>query len=152
MKIKALVILSAAVLTLGVSSAIASEVATVDVAKVVNSSPKVQALKKEQEAKAKDLVTFVKKAQKDVANVNDVKKKQDLEMKYNKQYAEKREAIAKDYDSKRQKIEDEISKIIAEQAKAKGYDMVIPKNVALYSTTDITDEVVKAVSAAQKKK
>ena len=152
MKIKALVILSASVLTLGVSSAIASEVATVDVAKVVNSSPKVQALKKEQEAKAKDLVTFVKKAQKDVANVNDVKKKQDLEMKYNKQYAEKREAIAKDYDSKRQKIEDEISKIIAEQAKAKGYDMVIPKNVALYSTTDITDEVVKAVSAAQKKK
>ena len=43
-------------------SDVPSKIAVVDVQAVVNSSSQVKALKKEQEAKAKDLVSFVEKA------------------------------------------------------------------------------------------
>lgn len=153
MKIKTLTIFLAVVLGFGINAmANATEVASIDVVKIINASPKVQALRKEEQAKAKDLWAFVEKANKEVANVSDVEKKQQLQTKYSKQYAEKKEKIAKDYEAKRIKLEEEISKIIAEQAKAKGYDMVVPKGMVLYSTVDLTDEVLKAVTGTQKKK
>ena len=76
-------------------------------------------------------------------------KKQELSVKYNKQLNEKREKIAKEYMAKQQKIQDEISKIIADQAKAKGYDIVVSKGVVLYTSKDITDDVIKAVKAVK---
>ena len=54
-------------------------VAVVDVQAVVNASPAVQALKKEQEANAKELITFIEKARKDVAATTDESKKKSLE-------------------------------------------------------------------------
>ena len=56
-----------------------ASVAVVDVQAVVNASPAVQALKKEQEANAKDLITFIEKARKDVAATTDESKKKSLE-------------------------------------------------------------------------
>ena len=147
MKIKTLTILTAVVLGLCINSANASEVASIDVQKVVSASPKVQALKKEQQAKAKEILSFIDKARKDVANVSDVKKKGDLETKSNKQLVEKKDKMDKEYANKLKKIEDEISKVIAEQAKAKGYDMVVAKGVVLYGTNDITEDVIKAVKS-----
>ena len=147
MKIKTLTILTAVVLGLCINSANASEVASIDVQKVVSASPKVQALKKEQQAKAKEILSFNDKARKYVANVSDVKKKGDLETKYNKQLVEKKDKMDKEYANKLKKIEDEISKVIAEQAKAKGYDMVVAKGVVLYGTNDITEDVIKAVKS-----
>ena len=64
-------------------SDVPSKIAVVDVSSVVNSSSQVQALKKEQQAKAKELMTFIEKARKDVAATTDTKKKQALEDKYN---------------------------------------------------------------------
>ena len=51
----------------------------------------------------------------------------------------------KEYASKLKSIEDSISKVIAEQAKAKGYDMVITKGIVLYGGNDITNDIIKAV-------
>ena len=58
-----------------------TRIAVVDVQQVVDASSKVQALKKEQQAKAKELTTFIEKARKDVAGTTDVKKKKTLEEK-----------------------------------------------------------------------
>ena len=77
-----------------------ASVAVVDVQAVVNASPAVQALKKEQEANAKDLITFIEKARKDVAATTDEKKKKSLEEKYNKELVSKREKYEKAYTSK----------------------------------------------------
>ena len=66
-------------------SDVPSKIAVVDVQEVVNSSSQVQALKKEQQAKMKEVVSFVEKARKEVAATTDVKKKQALEEKYNKE-------------------------------------------------------------------
>lgn len=126
-------------------SDVPSKIAVVDVQAVVNSSSQVKALKKEQEAKAKDLVSFVEKARKDVAATTDVKKKQSLEEKYNKELASKKAAMDKNYATKLEEIDKSISAQIANQAKTAGYDIVLAKGVVLYGGSDITDAVKKAV-------
>lgn len=144
--------LLAAAIAMGISlnAAFATEVAFVDVQKVVDSSAQVQALKKEQQAKAKDMVSFIEKARKDVAAVTDKDKKQALEQKYNKELAAKKEKMDKEYATKLQSIENYISNIVNNQARLKGYDMVVSKGVVLYGTTDITEDVIKAVQTADK--
>lgn len=149
MKIKTLTIITAVIIGLYSAPAFATEVASIDVQKVVGSSPKVQSLKKEQQAKNKELFTFLEKANKEIAKTTDLKAKEELQNKYSKQLTEKRDKMDKDYASKLEKLEDEISKIIAEQAKLKGYDMVVAKGVVLYGTNDITDDVIKAIKSAK---
>lgn len=126
-------------------SDVTSKIATVDVADVVNSSGQVQALKKEQQTKAKEIMTFVEKARKDVASTTDTKKKQALEDKYNKELSNKKQAMDKNYATKLEAIDKSISAQIASQAKLGGYDIVLAKGVVLYGGTDITDAVKKAV-------
>ena len=130
---------------------LATEVACVDLQKVVSASPAVKSLKKEQELKAKELLSFVDKARKDVAATKDEKKKLDLEVKYNKEYISKREKIEKDYSEKLKNIEKSISQTISEQAKILGYDMVIAKGTVLYGGNDITEYIIKAQNSTKKK-
>ena len=98
-------------------SDVPSKIAVVDVPQVVNSSSQVQALKKEQQAKTKEIVAFVEKARKDVAATTDVKKKQALEDKYNKELNAKKSAMDKNYATKLTAIDAAISKQIEVQAK-----------------------------------
>ncbi len=122
-----------------------TKIAVVDVQQVVNSSSQVQTLKKEQQAKAKEIVAFVEKARKEVAATADVKKKQALEDKYNKELNTKKAAMDKNYTTKLEAIDRAISAQIANQAKAANYDIVLAKGVVLYGGTDITEAVKKAV-------
>ncbi|MBQ8168213.1 OmpH family outer membrane protein [bacterium] len=146
---KSLVILGI-IAVLSFNCAFATEVACVDVQKVVNSSKQVQDLKKAQEAKAKEFVKFVENARKEIAAVSDVKKKQSLEEKYNKELISKKEKSDKEYNAKLKSIESSISNVIAQEAKNKGYDMVVTKGTVLYSNNDITQDIISAIAAAEK--
>ncbi len=120
-------------------------VAVVDVPQVVAASAQVQALKKEQQVKAEELIKYIEKARKDVAATTDEKKKKALEDKYNKELITKRNNIEKDYTTKLQNIDKSISNTITEKAKASNYNIVLTKGVVLYGGDDITAELIKAV-------
>ncbi len=126
-------------------SDVPSKIAVVDVQQVVASSSQVKTLKKEQQAKASEIIKYVEKARKDVASVTDEKKKKALEDKYNKELVSKRDKLEKDYASKLSAIDKSISDKIAVEAKNGGYDVVLAKGVVLYGGTDITSNVIKAV-------
>jgi len=120
-------------------------VAVVDIQEVVASSAQVKALKKEQQAKADELVKFVENARKDVSAQTDEKKKKDLEAKYSKELQAKRDKIEKDYVTKLQSIDNSISKTVKDQAKAGNYNLVLAKGVVLSGGEDITAAVIKVV-------
>lgn len=121
------------------------KVAVVDVSKVVASSAQVKALKKEQQAKATEIVKYVEKARKDVAAVTDEKKKKALEDKYSKELLTKRDKLEKEYTTKLTAIDKNISATIETQAKAKNYNLVLAKGVVLYGGDDITADIIKVV-------
>lgn len=132
------------------AEAVPSKIAVVNVQEVVNSSAKVQALKKQQEAKAKEFVTFIEKARKDVAATTDVNKKKSLEEKYTKELNTKKEANDKEYAKQLAEIDAAISNQIANVAKSNGYDIVISRGIVLYGGNDITDAVKSAVASSEK--
>ena len=120
-------------------------IAVVDVPAVVAKSAQVQALKKEQQSKIQDLEKWLKTAQADVEKQKSQEGKEKLLKKYNAEFAKKKEAIAKDYQARLQAVDKSITETITNQAKAKGYDMVISKGVVVYGGYDITADVQKVV-------
>lgn len=72
------------------------KVAVIDVPQVVAASAQVKALKKEQEAQVKELVSFIEKARKDVATITDANKKKAAEEKYSKELQAKKEKMNND--------------------------------------------------------
>lgn len=143
-------ILSLSVVTIAMfmglnSTAMAANIAVVDVPAVVNASAQVQALKKEQQLKAQEIIKFVEKARKDVAGITDASKKKSAEEKYNKELIAKKEKMDKDYAQKLQALDQSISEQINAKAKADGYDVVLSKGVVLYGGKDITAEIVKII-------
>lgn len=120
-------------------------VAIVDVPQVVNASAQVQALKKDQQAKAEEIVKFVEKARKDVASITDATKKKAAEDKYNKELMAKKEKMDQDYATRLKALDKSISDQINAKAKADGYDLVLSKGVVLFGGNDITSEIIKVV-------
>ena len=121
------------------------KVAVVDVQKVIASSSQVKALKDEQKKKSQELAKFVETAKAALDKEQDDKKRKKLEEKYNKEFQAKREAIAKNYETKLLAIDKNISTVIDESAKASGYNLVLAKGVVLSGGTDITSEIAKQV-------
>ena len=121
------------------------KVAIVDVQKVIASSAQVKALKDEQKKKGEELTKFIEKAKQDIDKESDKNKKKALEDKYNKEFLTKREAIAKNYETKLLAIDKSITDVINAKAKADGYNLVLAKGVVLSGGTDITDAIAKQV-------
>ena len=141
-------ILTAAII-LGLSSMNAAfadtKIAVVDVAAVVAQSQQVKVLKQEEAKKIQDLEKWLTTVRADVEKQQTQEGKDKLLKKYNAEFAKKKETIAKDYQAKLQTIEKSISDTITQQARAKGYDIVIAKGMVLYGGDDITAEITKVV-------
>lgn len=130
----------------GMNAAFAdTRIAVVDVQAVVSQSQQVKELKQEQAKKIQDLEKWLKVVNEDVAKQKTDEGKQKLTAKYNAEFAKKKETIVKDYQAKLQTIEKSISDTITQQARAKGYDIVIAKGMVLYGGDDITADITKVV-------
>lgn len=136
-------------LSLGFNNfAMASEVkkiAVVDVNKIVASSNQVKALKEEQEKKMQDLQKWLTTVREDVAKQKTKEGKEKLIAKYDETFAKKQEAIKKNYAEKLMAIDRNISGVIAKEAQAQGYDIVLSKGIVLYGGDDITSEIEKHI-------
>ena len=144
---KKLLVTTLLLATMGITNAAMADtrIAVVDVPAVVNKSAQVQALKKEQQTKMQDLEKWLKTARADVEKQQTKEGQEKLLKKYNSEFAKKKEAIAKDYQTKLQEIDKSITATISSQAKLKGYDMVITKGTVLYGGDDITQDIIKVV-------
>lgn len=121
------------------------KVAVVDVQKVVASSSQVKALKDEQAKKGQELAKFIETAKTALDKEKDAAKKKALEAKYDKEFKAKREAIAKNYETRLMAIDKNISTIIDTNAKQNGFNLVLAKGVVLSGGIDITDEIAKQI-------
>ena len=143
---KKILSLSLIALVLGTGIATAEQrIAVVDVPAVVSKSAQVKALEREQQVKMQNLDKWLKTAQADVAKQKTQEGKEKLLSKYNADFAKRREAMAKDYQTRLQAIDKSITDTITATARAKGYNMVISKGVVIYGGDDITADVQKVV-------
>lgn len=120
-------------------------VAVVDVQKIVESSPQINALKTEQGNKINGLAEFVEKARADVAKQTDDNKKKALEESYNKELNTRKQAIDQEFAKKLSEIDKSVTATIKAKAKAANYDLVLVKSSVLDGGTDITNEIVKSL-------
>ena len=128
---------------IAMSTAPASTIAVVNIDKLLNSSAQVTALKKEQQAKAAELKSWLKTAQADVDKQKTPQAKQAARAKYEKELVNKRSANSKAFSNKLATIDSSITKTVSQYAKSKGYSIVLAKSVVIYGGTDITSEVAK---------
>ncbi len=121
------------------------KIAVIDVPQVVAQSAQVQALKKDEQAKKAELEKWLKTVKADVDKQQTKEGKEKLIKKYDAEFAKKANANKEAYVKRLSEIDASISSTIVEQAKIKGYDLVLAKSTVLYGGDDITKEISKVV-------
>ena len=121
------------------------KVAIIDVSTVMSKSTDIQNLKKAQDKEIEGLNNLISKAQNDLLNEPDKTKLLQKEAEYRKQIDEKRASIDKSYSDKLAKINDDIRKVIASEAKKSNYNLVLPTGMVITGGDDITSDVIKQI-------
>lgn len=130
--------------TIAISNATpGANIAIVDFQRIVDTTARAQSIKSDQKKKFEDLVAFVNVARNDIDAEKDPQKRKELEDRYQGEFAQKKSAIDKDYESKLAVFNSEISTEINSISKERNYDLVLLKSTVLSGGTDITDDVVK---------
>lgn len=120
-----------------------TNVAVVDVQKIVENSPEINALKIDGKNKLNDLASFAEKARADVAKETNATNKKTLEDGYNKELNVKKVALEQEYSKKLSDIDKNITSIIQTKAKTSGYNLVLVKSSVIDGGTDITADIIK---------
>lgn len=122
-----------------------SKIAVIDVPVVVSKSELVQALRADQNSKAQELAKWLQNAQEDVKGEKDKEKQEALLQQYNAEFAQKKEELTAQYAKDLKDVDESITKAIVDEAKKRGYNIVVPKNILISGGDDITEEVSKVV-------
>ena len=121
------------------------KIAVVDVVSIVNGSKDVMTLRQNHAVRSQELSQWLQAAQNEVNSQSDPQTKQGLLQKYNTEFAQRRNAVGQLYQQELMTIDQNISKIIMDEAKKLGYNMVLAKNVVVCGGTDITEDVRKLI-------
>lgn len=122
-----------------------NNIAVVDIQAIVNSSAQVKALREAQVTKVNELNSWLQNAQNEVNAEQDKERQQALLQKYNAEFALKRRDISLQYQQELKTVSDNISQTVANEAKKKGFSMVIAKNIVVFGGEDITEEIAKII-------
>ena len=133
-------------LSLNTIPAFAENIGIVDLQAVVNNSAQVKQLKREYDTKLEELNKVIANARIAVAKETDLKKIEQIEEKYTKEFNTKKAALEREYSYKIGAIETKIKDQIKKKAIEKKFDYVFAKSVVLYGGDDITSEVSASVN------
>ncbi len=118
-----------------------TQIAVVDLQKIVSESSEVKKLKQEHSKKMDELNKIIINARGEIANETDENKIIKIEEKYTKEFNTKKSLLKKDYNTRLASIEKNIKDEIAKKAKKDNYEYVFAKSVLLYGGKDITNEI-----------
>jgi len=120
-----------------------SNVAVVDIQRIVENSPAINALNADRKTKIDNLVKFVEKAKSDVSKETDLTKRKALEDSYNKELNLRKTEMDSEYSKKLSEIDKDITGIIKVRAKKSGYDLTLTKSDVIDGGVNITDDIIK---------
>lgn len=120
-----------------------ANIAVVDVQKVLESSPEINALNTDRKNKVNELVSFVEKAREDLAKETNATKKKTLEENYTKELNQRKESLDKEYIKKIADIDKNITTLI--NSKTSNYDIVLKKSSVIDGGVDVTNEIIKGL-------
>lgn len=121
------------------------EIAVVDVPYIVDKSEQVIALRETQDTKAMEISKWLDDIQNEIQEEPDSEKRESLLQAYKSQFEAKKTEIAQQYNEKLHEVDQNITKTITDEAKKRGYKLVLPKGLAIYGGVDITDDIAKIV-------
>lgn len=119
------------------------KIAIVDVPALIDASPQIKALKKEQQKKLTELQKWLFVVKADIDKQKTQEGKEKLIKKYDEAFAKKQNEIQANYAKKIQAIDKSIMATIEKGAKDLGYNMVLTKDTVLMGGDDITKELLK---------
>lgn len=125
------------------------KVALINVEQVVAVSPEVVALREERQSEVNELQEFMKTAESKI-NAAKGKEKAELQKIYGDEFAKKQQEMQKRYAEKLQAFDDYMTGVIEKIAAQGGYKVVLNKTAVVAGGTDITEDVVKAVTVEKK--
>lgn len=121
------------------------KVAVVDVPEILSHSQQVQELKRQQDKDMEELNILISKAQNEILNEKDKNKILQKEASYRQQIESKKNEADKKYNTKLEKINENIKSIISDEAKKMHYNLVLPAGFVITGGEDITANIVKKI-------
>ena len=123
--------------------------AIVDIPWILKQLPSFVSAQEEQQKKVMALQQWVNSANAEINAVKDVAKQRALSAQFQQELEQRQQAIQQIYTQKLQKIDAEVSKIIADTALEQGYDFVFAKTTLIFGGTDISEKVAQKITMAE---
>ncbi len=123
-----------------------TNIAVVDVAKLIESSNKVKSLKSEQAKNMEDLTKLAQSAKADIEKQSTEENKEKLAKKYQETINQRQQNNAENYAKQLAVIDKDVDNLIKQKAKSSNYNLILSKSSVLYGGEDITEELAKEIN------
>lgn len=126
-----------------VKSIFTPSIAVVNLEQVLEQSPKLNAIRKDNEVKLNELTQWIDEVNKEIDAETDAVKHQKLANQYRKLTSEKEKVIKQEYNNRLKEVDAEITALIDRVAKQHGCNFVFANTSMVTGGKDITDDVIK---------
>ena len=126
-----------------VKSIFTPSIAVVNLEQVLEQSPKLNAIRKDNEVKLNELTQWIDDVNKEIDAETDAVKHQKLANQYRKLTSEKEKVIKQEYNNRLKEVDAEITALIDKVAKEHGCNVVFANTSMVSGGKDITAEVIK---------
>lgn len=126
-----------------VKSIFTPSIAVVNLEQVLEQSPKLNAIRKDNEVKLNELTQWIDEVNKEIDAETDAVKHQKLANQYRKLTSEKEKVIKQEYNNRLKEVDAEITALIDKVAKKHGCNVVFANTSMVSGGKDITNDVIK---------